>query len=78
MEFRVLTKAMNLYPYQHLYFTTLEYDGVEAMYGEKEKCPLDFLRGKQILLLTGIASPEQIMVDLQSYSSSITTMIFAW
>ena len=77
MEFRVLTKAMNLYPYQHLYFTTLEYDGVEAMYGEKEKYPLDFLRGKQILLLTGIASPEQIMVDLQSYSSSITTMIFA-
>lgn len=77
MEFRVLTKAMSLYPYQHLYFTTLEYDGVEAMYGEKEKYPLDFLRGKQILLLTGIASPEQIMVDLQSYSSSIIPMIFA-
>ena len=26
MEFRVITKAMALYPYQHLYFTTLVYD----------------------------------------------------
>ena len=75
MEFRVITKAMNLYPYQQLYFSTLEYDqpcGVftNQVYSEK-------LSGKNILLLTGIASPEQLLHDLQEYDSQITPLTFS-
>ena len=75
MEFRVITKAMNLYPYQQLYFSTLEYDqpcGVftHQVYSEK-------LSGKNILLLTGIASPEQLLHDLQEYDSQITPLTFS-
>lgn len=32
MEFRVLTKAMNLFPYQDLYFSTLEYGCPEPIF----------------------------------------------
>ena len=32
MEYRVITKAMQLYPYQHLYFTTLEYGALRPLY----------------------------------------------
>ena len=32
MEFRVLTKALNLYPYQKLFFTTLEYGDLQPLY----------------------------------------------
>ena len=49
MEFRVLTKQMNLYPYQQLYFTTLEYDYLMPLYPietENTVSSLDSLKGK--------------------------------
>ena len=80
MEFRVLSKAMNLYPYQSLYFTTLEYDTPKQLFGENE-LQLHELRGRQMMLLTGIASPEQIIVDMTQEmdinKSNIKMMRFA-
>ena len=74
MEFRVITKAMRLYPYQQLYFSTLEYDKPRAVFSGKV---LDEpLAGRNILLLTGIASPEQLMHDLQEYDAQITPLTF--
>ena len=60
MEYRVITKAMNLYPYQHLYFTTLEYDAPAARLpqGAGSQRPLTVLKDTNVLLLTGIASPD--------------------
>ncbi len=37
MEYRVITKAMNLYPYQHLFFTTLEYDPLRQLFAEDNR-----------------------------------------
>jgi len=34
MDFRVITKAMDLYPYQHLYFTTLDYQPLQPVFPE--------------------------------------------
>ena len=80
MEFRVLSKAMNLYPYQSLYFTTLEYATPKQLFGENE-LQLHELRGRQMMLLTGIASPEQIIVDMTQEmdinKSNIKMMRFA-
>ena len=80
MEFRVITKAMNLYPYQQLFFSTLEYDAPRPVFtNEPNMAPVDGLEalaGKNILLLTGIASPEQLMHDLQQYHSQITPLTF--
>ena len=78
MEFRVITKAMNLYPYQQLYFTTLDYDPLKPLYPqEKEQSlSLEDLRDKNILLLTGIASPEQMIHDLSPYATGIIPLTF--
>ena len=80
MEFRVITKAMNLYPYQQLFFSTLEYDAPRpVIQNEPNMAVLDSLKaikGRNILLLTGIASPEQLMHDLQEYQSQITPLTF--
>ena len=80
MEFRVVTKAMKLYPYQQLFFSTLEYDQPEAVFkglGHADKIgSLDALGGQNVLLLTGIASPEQLLHDLQEYDSKITPLTF--
>ncbi|WP_033148560.1 tetraacyldisaccharide 4'-kinase [Prevotella sp. P6B1] len=84
MEFRVITKAMKLYPYQQLYFSTLEYDAPQPVFrnvaiptGSIGLDSLAGLSGKNILLLTGIASPEQLMHDLQEFDSQITPLTFA-
>ena len=65
MEFRVITKAMSLYPYQQLFFTTLVYDELKPVFaGNKQALTLSQLKDRNVLLLTGIASPEQLEHDL--------------
>ena len=80
MDFRVITKALELYPYQQLFFTTLTYDDPIPVF-PKEQSPhgvktLDDLKGKNILLLTGIASPKQMMIDLEPYTENITPLTY--
>lgn len=76
MEYRVIIKAMDLFPYQKLFFTTLEYDSLTPVYGGKKR-PLDSIgRNENILLLTGIASPKQMTYDLKEYTPNITPMAF--
>ena len=84
MEFRVVTKAMQLYPYQRLYFTTLEYDELRPLFPDAvshaaTKSPLTKARlhAQHVLLLTGIASPEQMEHDLAPVTSHITPLAFS-
>lgn len=77
MEYRVLTKVMNLYPYQELYFTTLEYGNLHPLFGGTD-LPLNTLPSDcHILLLTGIASPKQMIADLSSVSKHITPLTYS-
>ena len=75
INFRVLIKAMDLFPFQSLYFTTLTYDPLKALYHD-EQLPLDKLKDRHVLLLTGIASPQQMIHDLQPYTSNIESLAF--
>ncbi|MBR5633920.1 MAG: tetraacyldisaccharide 4'-kinase [Prevotella sp.] len=91
MEYRVLTKALELFPYQGLYFTTLEYDDPTPLfpkeidgYTETPNGELNFqfsirdseLKSQNVLLLTGIASPQQMEEDLQPKCKTITPLTF--
>ena len=78
MEFRVLTKQMNLY--QQLYFTTLEYDYLTPLFPketDKSVSSLESIKGKNVLLLTGIASPSQMIVDIDPYAENIRPLSFS-
>ncbi|BCS86071.1 MULTISPECIES: tetraacyldisaccharide 4'-kinase [Prevotella] len=78
MEFRVLTKSMDLYPYQSLFFSTIDYDTPYPLFNKEEnKITKQQLKGKNVLLVSGIASPKQIIVDIQKYVTSITPLSFA-
>jgi tetraacyldisaccharide 4'-kinase len=80
MEYRVITKAMNLFPYQRLYFTTLRYDRLHPLFLEKaaDGLPTDIhrLADLQVMLLTGIASPEQLTHDLKPLCAGLTPLSF--
>ena len=77
MEFRVLTKALDLYPYQKLVFTTLEYCPLEPLFCGDDLQLEDIPKDTNVLLLTGIASPKQMIVDLEPYVGAIEPMTFA-
>ena len=69
-------RAMNLYPYQKLFFTTLKYGSLIPVYcGEKRKME-SIGKDENILLLTGIASPEQMVTDIRPYTENIVQMNF--
>ena len=73
---------MELFPYQKLYFSTLTYDELTPLAHKAEDTPpatrpLSSLeKDEKILLLTGIASPKQLLQDLEQYTSHIETATF--
>ncbi len=77
MEFRVITKTMNLFPYQKLYFTTLKYGSLKPVYCGEDRKLSSLKPDTRVLLLTGIASPKQMIVDLKPYTENITPLTFA-
>ena len=81
IDYRVLNKAMNLYPFQELFFTTLEYCDLVPVFDDvaNEKIiPLTDIHSKNVLLLTGIALPKQLEVDLSQYVevSRVQSLVF--
>ena len=79
MEFRVITKAMKLYPYQQLFFSTHEFESLRPVFTGNPVQPelSKALADKNVLLLTGIASPEQMQAELQGYTKSVTPLAFS-
>ena len=83
MDFRVITKAMDLFPYQHLYFTTLQYECLRHINNNSTRTFASLKPDEHVLLLTGIASPQQIVEDLatlipegETLSKRLTSMAF--
>ena len=78
MEYRVITKAMSLYPYQQLFFTSIDYGELLPVF-QKDKGTkvLQELKDYHALLLTGIASPQQMTHDLKPLISQLTPLSFS-
>ena len=72
MEFRILTKAMDLFPYQKLFFSTIDYDVPHALFSDTTTS----ISKQNVLLLTGIASPEQMENDIKNKCRSVTSLAF--
>lgn len=77
MDFRVVQQSLNLRPYQSLYFSTFRYGNLTGLFNGKTR-PLNSIESEEhILLLTGIASPEQMMMDVRRYTKHIIPLSFA-
>ena len=76
MDYRVLTNEMGLLAYQSLYFTTLSYENLKPLFGGDERTLDSISQDEHVLLLTGIATPKQIITDLQPYCNHIQPLTF--
>ena len=76
MEFRVLTKNLDLYPFQSLFFTTIKYGSLQPIFGDETRS-LHSIKNTNVLLVTGIASPKQMYEDLKQHCQHIHPLKFA-
>lgn len=77
MDFRVLHKQMELYAYQQLYFTTLNYGKLHPLFnGGKDHALTNIHSEVHILLVSGIASPQRLENDLSHYNKNIHPLTF--
>ncbi|MEG1839326.1 MAG: tetraacyldisaccharide 4'-kinase, partial [Bacteroidaceae bacterium] len=79
MDYRVISKRMELYPYQQLYFSCVKYKELTSVFetSPSNKTSLENLdKSTEVLLLTGIASPKQMQQDLEQYVTTIETVAF--
>lgn len=78
MEYRIITNKLDLRPYQSLYFSAITYGELTPLSTETTaKRPLNSLNDNDnILLLTGIASPKQIIKELNKYTNHIESIAF--
>lgn len=76
MGFRVISKALRLYPYQKLFFSTFTYGRLTPLFGGETRSLSDLRKEEHVILLTGIASPEQMRIDLEKYAARITPLTF--
>lgn len=77
MGFRVILSALNIKPYQKLFFSTFTYGTMRQLWGE-DKLELDILRkdNTHVLLLTGIGNPLQMEQDARRFVQHIVPLTF--
>lgn len=76
IEFRVIKKQLNLYPFQKLYYATIKYNDMRQLFGRKSRTLKSLQAYEQVLLLSGIATPEQMKADLEQYTKNIVSLSF--
>lgn len=81
IDLRILSHDLNVFPYQSLLFTTIEYGNLISLFNHTdlfnvEEMPLEWMQGKKVLLVTGIASPKNIIFEVKKYASEIETLVF--
>ena len=77
MEFRVIQQALDLKPFQHLFFTTFHYGHPYRLFNETPGQAESITPETHVILLTGIASPQQMQMDLRKMTRHITPITFA-
>jgi tetraacyldisaccharide 4'-kinase len=79
IELRLIEKNMALMANQHLYFSTLKYHGLEALFPDKalNSCLLSEINGDEdLLLISGIANPQPFIEKIENYFNKVTKFIF--
>lgn len=86
IDYNIITKRLNLYPYQQLFFSAFRYGELERVFKETEvpgeastltsTLSLNLLKETSMLLVTGIASPTPIIERLEGCAKEIDLLSF--
>ena len=77
MGFRVILSALNIRPYQQLFFSTFTYETMHQLWGNGTLEPETLRKDNtHVLLLTGIAGPRQMEQDVRRFVQHVNPLTF--
>ena len=76
IDYNIITKRLNLYPYQRLFFSSFRYGNLQPVFANEGGIALSLLTDTDILLITGIASPAPILERLGDCTKQIDLLSF--
>lgn len=77
IDYRIISHDINVFPYQDLFFSSIVYKKLKPVFDEHaDSIILEHLRNKNVLLVTGIASPQTIVDKLKVYTNKIEMMTY--
>ncbi len=78
IDFRIMQKELNLFPYQRLFYTTLKYNGLIPVFKTQKPIikSIDELKNFDVLIVTGIANPKPLYDKLEGVGAKITKLAF--
>ncbi len=79
IDFTIITKQLQLRPYQQLYFSKYRYRMLQPLYPEKitkYNAVIPLTGGEQVLLITGIASPKALVKEVKTYARHVSLLTF--
>ncbi len=82
IDYNIITKRLNLFPYQQLYFSSFQYGDLQAAFpqlqnkDQPQTIKVSSLQDVEVLLVTGIASPEPLTERLKTYTNHIELLSF--
>ncbi|MCR5181131.1 MAG: tetraacyldisaccharide 4'-kinase [Bacteroidaceae bacterium] len=77
MDYRVISHSLSPKPFQHLFFTSICYGRPYRLFSDTPGSEEELTPDTYVLLLTGIASPQQMVMDLQRTTRHIIPLPFA-
>ena len=82
IDYNIIAKRLNLFPYQQLYFSSFQYGNLQAIFPESlsEDIPktrnISSIQNMDVLLITGIASPKPLLEMLKKFTKNIDLLSY--
>ena len=76
MDYRILQRAMNLMPFQNMYYTTMVQKPLRPLFPDEAPEIEDETNLPAVLMITGIASPEHMVADFEGKCKKLVLMKF--
>lgn len=77
IDFRIMQKELNLFPYQDLFFTTFKYNKLISVFSQGAGKELSELEGYTAMVVTGIANPKPLYDQLKEVGIKLVKQEFA-
>lgn len=76
MDYRILQRALNLMPFQNMYYTTMVQKPLRPLFPDEAPEIIDETRLPAVMMITGIASPEHMLADFEGKCKKLILMKF--
>lgn len=76
LDQRILSKELQVYPYQDLFFTSFEYGKLTPVFSNSNSTDLSNISNKDVLIVSGIANPKPFYRKVRRYAKKAEKILY--